>query len=178
MLKQKFNSRYQNWKTGIKPGLRASVSSKRRVLLTAALSFIIFFLLVLSSFPEYSYQMLSSGFSYWCTAFKDLLKNMLLSVGVGSIIITGIYSVFTAVALVNAALSLKQNSFEGKGLASLGPGLLVTGCVGCGAGILGVLGFAGAIALFPFNGDLIKLASILLLVYFIGDSGDPETCRV
>ncbi len=178
MFQDKLERKYENWKAGIRPGLEVSVSSKSRILITGVLSFTIFFLLVLSSFPEYSYQMLTSGVLYWCTAFKDLLQNMLTSVGLGSIAVTAIYSVFTSIALLHAGISLKNRSFEGKSLASISPGLLVTGCAGCGAGILGLLGFAGAITLFPFDGDLIKVVGIVLLLYFIGDSGDPEVCRV
>lgn len=178
MFQEKISEKYQSWKAGIRPGLRVPISSKPRILLTGVLSFTIFFLLILSSFPEYSYQMLTSGLSYWCTAFKDLLNNMVTSVGLGSIAITGFYSVFTAVALLHAGISFNQNSFEGKSLASISPGLLVTGCAGCGAGILGVLGLAGAVTVFPFDGDLVKIAGIILLLYFIGDSGDPEICRV
>lgn len=178
MVQKKIKNKYRNWKAGIKPGLEVSVSTKSRMLITGVLSFTIFFLLVLSSFPEYSYQMLSSGLSYWLIAFRDLLRNMLASVGLTSIIITGIYSVFTALALLHAGISLKQSSFEGRSLASISPGLLVTGCTGCGAGILGLIGFTSALAVLPFNGNLIKVAGIVLLLYFIGDSGNPEICRV
>jgi hypothetical protein len=178
MVQGKIRKKYQNWKAGIRPGLEVSISSKSRLLITGLLSFTIFFLLVLSSFPEYSYQMLTSGIFYWCTAFKDLLQNMLISVGLGSIVITAFYSVFTSIAILHAGISLKNRSFEGKSLASVSPGLLVTGCAGCGAGILGLLGFASAVTLFPFEGDLVKLAGIVLLLYFIGDSGNPEICRV
>lgn len=178
MFQEKISRKYQDWKAGIRPGIRVSVSTTPRILITGLLSFTIFFLLVLSSFPEYSYQMLTSGIVYWCTAFKDLLQNMLNSVGLGSIVITAFYSVFTSIAILHAGISIKQNSFEGKSLASISPGLLVTGCAGCGAGILGLVGFAGALTLFPFGGDLIKVAGIILLLYFIGDSGNPEVCRV
>lgn len=178
MVREKINEKYRNWRKGIVPGLKVSTSSKTRLLITTTLSFVIFFLLILSSFPEYSYQMLTSGISYWCTAFKDLLKNMLISVGISSIAITGLYSISTAIALLHAGISVKQNSFEGKSLASISPGILVTGCAGCGAGILGLLGFASAVTIFPFGGDLIKIAGIVLLLYFIGDSGNPEICRV
>lgn len=178
MLQDKIKEKYQSWKAGIKPGLEVSISSNLRLLMTGLLSFTIFFLLVLSSFPEYSYQMLTSGLGYWSTAFKDLLQNMLSSVGLESIVITAFYSVFTSIAILHAGISLKNRSFEGRSLASISPGLLVTGCAGCGAGILGLLGFAGAVAAFPFDGDLIKIAGIVLLLYFIGDSGNPEICRV
>lgn len=178
MVEANIKQRYQNWKKGIRPGLEVAFSDNKRTFLTVLTSFTVFFLLVLSSFPEYSYQMLNSGFQYWSVAFTALFDNMWITVGPVSMIITGIYSFFTAIALLHAGVSLRQKNFEGKSLASLSPGLLITGCAGCGAGILGLLGFAGAIALLPFDGDLLKIAGIVLLIYFIGDSGNPEVCRI
>lgn len=171
-------NRFRSWKQGVKPAVKSSVSSWQRVSTTVSLSAIVFFLLVLSSFPEYSYQMLTSGLHHWPTAFYSLLGNMRISVGTSSILITALYSVFTGIAVTHLGIQFGNSQIDGKGLLSLGPGLLATGCISCGAGVLGLLGFAGAATLLPLKGDLVKIVGILLLLYFLGKAGDPELCRI
>lgn len=158
--------------------LKSVFSNLRRISAVSAISAVIFVLLVLSSFPEYSYQMLGYGLGYIPVAFEALLTNMSRTVGLSSIILTGIYSVAVAAAIVHGYLHLKFHGLELKGLASIGPGLIATGCAGCGAGILGFAGFFGALAFLPLQGDLVKLAGIGLLIFFLGSSGSPEKCGI
>lgn len=171
-------NRFTKWKTGIKPALISVIKTKRRALSTALLSLLTFYILVLSGFPEYSYQMMSSGLSYWPRTFHALLSNMFRTVGPLSVGITALYSLFIGVALQHFTLQFRTGGTDMKSLASLSPGVLVTGCAGCGAGIIGYLGFFGAVSLLPMGGDFLKISGMLLLVYFLGVSGDPETCRL
>lgn len=55
---------------------------------------------------------------------------------------------------------------------------LVAGCASCGAGVLGALGFVGAMAALPFDGNLLRVGGIGLLLLFLGRAGDPRTCSV
>ncbi|MFC6730566.1 hypothetical protein ACFQDG_18090, partial [Natronoarchaeum mannanilyticum] len=52
------------------------------------------------------------------------------------------------------------------------------GCASCGAGVLGALGFVGAMAALPFDGNLLRVGGIALLLFFLGRAGDPQTCSI
>jgi len=46
------------------------------------------------------------------------------------------------------------------------------------AGVLGALGFVGAMAALPFDGNLLRVGGIALLLFFLGRAGDPRTCSI
>jgi hypothetical protein len=167
---------WRNWLESLKRALSAVVSSRKRVLTAATVSLLTFYILVMSSYPVYSWQMITSTPLYWFIAFNALLLNMYKTVGIFSIGVTALYSVFTGIALVHALLQIRSRNLDKKNLLSMGPGIIATGCASCGAGLLGFLGFFGAISLLPMNGDLLKLGGITLLIFFLGRSGDPEIC--
>ncbi|MFB6190237.1 MAG: hypothetical protein ABEJ91_01565 [Candidatus Nanohaloarchaea archaeon] len=153
-------------------------SSMKRTVIASSVSILAFLLLVLGSYPEYSFQMLNSQASM-LTAVTSLLWNIQQTAGYLGVALTVIYSVATGIALTNAYAILRRTGVRQVG--SLGgalPGFLVGSCAGCGAGVLGLLGFAGAISLLPFAGNGIKIVAIGLIMYFLADTGHPETCGV
>jgi hypothetical protein len=85
----------------------------------------------------------------------------------------------TGVAVTNAVTLFRRARRRGASTA-LGvlPGFLAAGCASCGAGVLGALGFVGAMAALPFEGNLLRLGGIVLLVFFLGRTGDPRTCSI
>jgi hypothetical protein len=62
--------------------------------------------------------------------------------------------------------------------AGVVPGFLAAGCASCGAGVLGVFGFFGTMAALPFEGNLLQLGGILMLLFFAGRTGNPQTCSI
>jgi hypothetical protein len=44
--------------------------------------------------------------------------------------------------------------------------------------VLGLLGFAGAVAALPFHGNLLRVGGLLLLVGYLARAGDPRRCAV
>lgn len=157
---------------------KASIQNWKAVLLTSAGIFITFSAMILASFPSYSYQLLSTSPLYLSTALTALSENLMASAGIEALILTLIYSVVAGVAFTNLAYQLK---YQGGGLKNIGlmsPGLLVSGCAGCGAGLLGLFGFVGALAVLPFEGNLVRLGGIGLMIFFLGKTGDPKTCNL
>ncbi|MFB6160704.1 MAG: hypothetical protein ABEJ61_05945 [Haloferacaceae archaeon] len=61
-------------------------------------------------------------------------------------------------------------------LVGVAPGVLAAGCASCGAGALSILGVAGAYSLFPFAGNLVRVAGILLVLVALHRMGDPRRC--
>ncbi|MFB6191373.1 MAG: hypothetical protein ABEJ64_03005 [Candidatus Nanohaloarchaea archaeon] len=155
-----------------------SVSSPRRAASTVAVGVIAFLLFVLGSFPEYSYQMFNSQASMF-TAVNALVWNIQATAGYLGLLLTVVYSAAVGVATTDLYAIISNTGI--RQVSSLGgalPGFLVGSCAGCGAGILGLIGFAGAVTLLPFNGNIVKLAGIAFVVYFLVDIGHPETCGV
>lgn len=163
--------------SGFKDALIASSDSKERIIAAISVSVLTFILLALGGNPEYSIQMFSAGTQYWATAVKDLTVLM-YTTGLKGFIINILYSLLTGVAVVNAAVQLKTNQTAGKGILGLAPGLVASGCAGCGAGLLGFIGLTGALAAMPFEGDLLRFGGIGLIIFFLGKTGDPEKCRI
>ncbi|MFB6204887.1 MAG: hypothetical protein ABEJ75_04525 [Candidatus Nanohaloarchaea archaeon] len=148
--------------------------SPERLFSVTAITFVAYSLLVLSSFPGYSMQMISSGFLPTLIAVKDLSLNIAASMGYNTLFITALYAPLTGVALVSFAISARSGA---QAFAGVLPGILVSGCASCGAGIIGLLGFTGALAAMPFSGDLVRIGGLALLLYYLSDLGDPDLCE-
>lgn len=164
---------------GLAGAFRYPLGSAGRVAGVALVAAVTFVVLVLSTFPVYTLQMLGAGVrEYLVRAFVDLLDVTYASIGPTGVALVVAYAVATGVAVVNAVGQLRLGGTDLSNLGGAVPGLLASGCAGCGAGVLGLLGFTGALALMPFHGDLLRVGGLLLLVFFLGRSGDPRTCQV
>ncbi len=164
-------------KTGrIREAFRASARTRKKALATLLSIITIFSLMVLSARPVYSYQMINSGPQNILIAVKDLyLYN---TPGSLSMILTAVYSILGGITFVTAYLQLKAQGLNLKGISSVAPGFLVSGCAGCGVGIIGLMGFTGALAALPFGGNLVMLGGIALLLLYLIRTGNPETCDI
>ncbi|SFK88632.1 hypothetical protein SAMN04487950_1643 [Halogranum rubrum] len=155
-------------------------SSGPRIVTTLVVAAVTFVLLILSTFPTYTMQMLGAGVQrYLVQAFVDLLYTTYRSVGVVGVSLIVAYAVLTGVALVNVAAQVRLTGVASlSDLSGVLPGLFASGCASCGAGVLGFLGFTGALAVMPFHGDLLRAGGLLLLLFFLGRAGDPRRCRL
>jgi len=136
-------------------------------------------LLALSTFPTYSMQLLGADMGYLDEAVVALTANIYQTTGALGLSLVVAYAVTTGVALTAAVGRARVADRTGvRGLSSVVPGLLASGCASCGAGILGLLGFAGALATLPFQGNLLRLAGLCLLLGYLSRLGDPRQCAV
>ncbi|WP_255150584.1 hypothetical protein [Halorarius halobius] len=154
-------------------------TDRRRAVGTVLVAAVTFVVLVVSTFPAFAVQMLGAGLGYLDYVVVSLVRNTYRTSGaVGLALVVG-YALLTGVAVTNAAAQLRLTGVSGlSDLSGVVPGLLASGCASCGAGILGVLGFAGALAVLPFHGNLLRLGGVLLLTGFLARSGDPRECTV
>lgn len=155
------------------------LTSTGRVVVFAVTSVATYVLLVLSSFPAYSVQMLSAGVGYLDEALLALTANTYATIGTVGFALVVAYAVLTGVAITNALGRLRRIGVSRtSGIVSAAPGLLVSGCASCGAGVLGLLGFAGALATMPFHGNLLRVGGMVLLLAYLARAGDPRHCVV
>jgi hypothetical protein len=142
----------------------------------AAVTYVV---LVLSSFPAYTLQMLGASAGYLDEAVVALTANTYATIGPFGLLLIVAYAILTGVAITNVAARIRTQGVAGSGgLASAIPGLLASGCASCGAGVLGLLGVAGAMAALPFHGNLLRLGGLVLLLGYLARSGHPRRCRV
>lgn len=155
------------------------LTTNRRVFVTAVLAVLTYVVLILSSFPTYSMQMLTAGVGYLDDAVLALTANTYASIGWFGLGLIVTYAILTGFALTNIVAQIRMLDISSaRDIVGIVPGLLASGCASCGAGVLGLLGFAGALAAMPFNGNLLRLGGIALLVFFLARSGDPRACEV
>jgi hypothetical protein len=156
-----------------------SLASFRRSVATVAFAVATYLVLILSTFPVYSVQLLGADPAYLDEAVLALTANTYATTGPHGLGLVVTYAVVTAVAVTNVLGRVRQAGLTGaSGLSSALPGLLASGCASCGAGVLGVLGFAGALATLPFEGNLLRLGGLLLVVGYLARAGDPRQCRI
>jgi hypothetical protein len=154
-------------------------TTARRTLATTGFAVATYCVLVLSTFPTYSMQMLGAGPGYADDALLALTANTYRTVGGVGLGLTVVYAVATGVALTTTLGRVRDAGPTGvRDLWSVLPGLLASGCASCGAGVLGLLGFAGALAAMPFEGDLLRLGGIALLVGYLSRVGHPRRCEL
>lgn len=155
---------------------RVNKSWKSR-LATLITSSIVFMLLAFSTDIRWHLQTIQNGIPYW----DDALLNSIISLSLGgsfTVTLSIIYALLTGAVLTSIGIQLLNRNIAFKGVGSVIPGFLATGCASCGLGLTGLFGFAGATALLPFNGDLLKILSIILLIYALHELGKSPVCRV
>ncbi len=166
-----------NWKKDLFQGLEGAAANKKRALGTSTVGLSAFFLTVFSANPEYSIQMLTSGVQYWKIAFITRFSGMFATSGYAGIFLTLIFAMLVGVTMTNTAVQLRRNRLNLSGLGAL-PGFLAGGCASCGVGVLSLLGFGGVLASMPFEGNLLRLGGVLLLMALVVRTGNPDTCKI
>jgi hypothetical protein len=135
--------------------------------------------LVLSSFPQFSVQVLVNNPADIVYAVSALTREVYLSTGAVGLALVVWYAVLTGVAATNALALVRRARRRGAStVVGVLPGVLAAGCAGCGAGVLGALGFVGVMAVLPYDGNLLRVGGIVLLLFFLGRAGDPRTCSL
>lgn len=165
------------WKNSLIKGIKASISSKRRISITFLIILSSFLTSVLSANPGYSAQMITAGIQYWQTAVITRLSGLIALSGYTGLILTTIFSALVGVTVTNSLIQLRANRINLDSLGAI-PGFLAAGCASCGVGVLSLLGLGGVLATLPFQGNLLRLAAVLILTAIIIRTGNPETCRI
>ncbi len=166
-----------SWRRDLKQGLIGSVSNWKRGLGTLLVGFFSFSITVLSANPGYSWQMLNSGIQFWGIALTTRLSGLLATSGYTGAVLTILFSLLVGVTMTNTVIQLRMNKMD---LSSLGaiPGFLAGGCASCGVGVLSLLGFGGALASMPYQGNSLRFMAVLLLAALIIRTGNPDTCKL
>ena len=169
----------RNWVRDLRDALVYPLTSNLRLLSAAVATVVTYAVLVLSSFPQFSIQVLTNDPTDIVYAVTALTREVYLSTGWLGIGLVAAYAVLTGVATINALALVRQARRTGAStIVGVLPGVLAAGCASCGAGVLGALGFVGAMAALPFDGNLLRLGGIALLLFFLGRAGDPQTCSI
>lgn len=167
----------QRWEKDLLQGLKGSTSNRKRSVSTILIGLAAFLLTVFSASPEYSAQMISAGTDYWSIAFLTRFSGMYATSGINGILLTAIFSILVGVTITNTAVQLSMNKIRLDSLGAL-PGFLAAGCASCSVGVLSLLGLGGVLASLPFQGNLLRLAGIILLTGLIVRTGDPDKCKI
>lgn len=169
----------RDWARSLSGALVYPLTSDLRLLSTAVGTAVTYVVLVLSSFPQFSAQVLANDPADVVYAVSALTREVYLSTGVlGLTLVTG-YAVLTGIATTNALALVRRARRRGAStIVGVVPGVIAAGCASCGAGVLGALGFVGAMAALPFDGNLLRVGGIVLLLFFLARAGDPRTCSI
>lgn len=161
----------------LRRSVRASTSNSYRKLSVTIFSVLIFLLLAFTTDIPWHLQTLREGIFYWDNAVLNGISNIYIG-GIFSFGLTVIYSLVSGLALTSIAVQLKNSRVSGKGLGSILPGFIATGCASCGVGLTGIIGLTGVAAALPFQGDLLKIGGLILLFYALYGFGDPDVCEL
>ncbi|SHL59260.1 hypothetical protein [Haladaptatus paucihalophilus] len=172
-------TRVHRWGADLQSALAYPITSISRVISAILIAIVTYVLLILSTFPEMSIQMLGAGLQWFDDTMILLTENVLATNGWFGLALIISYAVLTGVAIVNVVAQISVTGISSlSDLIGVLPGLVASGCASCGAGLLGFLGFAGAMAAMPFHGDLLRVGGIILLLTFLARAGDPRECRL
>lgn len=167
----------ESWRKGFSEGVRGAFRDRRRALSTSLAGLTAFLITVFSANPGYSVQMLFSGVRQWPIAFVTRFSGLIMNTGYTGLFLTLAFSALVGVSLTNTVVQLKMNKLDISSLGAL-PGFLAGGCASCGVGVLSLLGFGGVLASMPFQGNLLRLGGVILLLALITRTGNPDTCKL
>jgi len=168
----------RHYTQNIHKAIRFAINTRQKKLAVACLSVISFIVFVGLTFPRYSIELLGAGISYWDDAFTSLLWLMKESSGLLGVVLMGIYAIVTGILISATIGSIKYKTNQKHGWLSVLPAIIFSGCASCGAGILGVVGAFGFVSVLPFNGNLIRVAGIVLVFIVLAKMGDPRECVI
>ncbi|AGB31376.1 hypothetical protein C488_00577 [Natrinema pellirubrum DSM 15624] len=151
----------------------------RRTIGAVAVTGATYVLLILSTMPAFSLQMLGDGLHWFEYVVVSLTETVYRTDGWTGLGIIVLYALLSGIAVVNAVTQLRLVGVSSLAdLSGIVPGLLASGCASCGAGLLGFLGFAGGLAALPYDGALVRVGGLVLLLFFLGRAGHPERCTI
>lgn len=149
------------------------------LLLTAIMSTLVFGLVLISSFPQFTVQLLGFGIAFLPELIDTSVRSLYISEGVLGTGLILIYCFLLGVASTNLVSIMRSSSVENlKSVLGGSSGVLAAGCVGCSGGLIAFFGFTGALTVLPFQGTGLTVLGVLLLIYFIAVTGDPRTCSI
>ena len=158
-------------------GFKAAFRTRKLAATTLTASLAVFILLTITANLQYSIQTLSFGLTYLDNVLVTITDNTLQTSGLLGLSLTLIYPVLIGVSITNFYMRIKSTGLSDmKQLSGILPGFLAGGCAGCGVGLLSFAGLGGAAAAIPFDGNLIRIGGICLMLWFISRTGDPRTC--
>ena len=156
-----------------------AVSSPWRTVATVGVAAVTFVLLIASAYPRYSVRMLAAGPTYWDSSFRMLFFGFVAQSGTVGVVLAALYAGLTGVLAVVVAGQLRTTGLSSvTSVSGAVPGVLVSGCASCGAGVLGLLGMTGAVAALPFHGNGLRALGVAVLVILLARIGDPRRCRL
>jgi hypothetical protein len=167
----------RGWSRSVRRGVVVAVETPARAASVFLVSGFLFAVMLLSSNPSFSLQMVSAGPQFWLSALATRFYGLVASSGYVGVLLTLAVAVLTGLVLTNTGVQLVSRKFDASGLAAL-PGLVVGGCASCGVGLLGFLGLGGVLASLPFRGNGVRAVTALLLIGLMARKGDPESCRL
>ncbi|MDS0473389.1 hypothetical protein [Natrinema sp. 1APR25-10V2] len=145
----------------------------------ALVTAVTYVLLILSTMPAFSLQMLGDGLHWFTYVLVSLTETVYRTDGWTGLAVVLLYALLSGVAIVNAVAQLRLVGLSSLAdLSGIVPGLLASGCASCGAGLVGFLGFAGGVAVLPYDGAALRVGGLLLLLFFLGRAGHPERCAI
>jgi hypothetical protein len=167
------------WLRGLPDALGYPLTSDGRLLAAGVVTVLAYSVLVLSTFPPFTVQLLTRNPADLPYGIAALTRETYLSVGWLGLLLVVTYALLTGIAATHAiALFRRARRTSASTMLGVVPGFLAAGCASCGAGVLGALGFVGAMAALPFEGNLLRLGGILMLLFFLGRTGNPQTCSI
>lgn len=152
------------------------VSGWKNIVGVVSVSIASFVVFVGVSFPRYTFEMVRAG--YLMEAFSSLLWLMGESSGLLGVGLVIVYSIVTGVLVLVVVGNIRYQSKGSGGVLSVLPAMVFSGCASCGAGLLGVIGAFGFASVLPFEGNLIRLVGIVLVLGVLAWIGDPRECRL
>lgn len=163
----------------LKEAIQYSYSSKKKSLATFSSSFLVFLLLLWASNPTQASRTISYGLEFIDNAVIILAHGSLETLGIPGFALLLFYSLMSGITLTSIGGQIKHNGLVNSAKAGgIAPGIIASGCAGCGTGLLSLIGATSAITLMPFNGNLVRLIGLIPLIYFLNKSGDPRTCPI
>lgn len=151
-----------------------------RVLLTAGVAALTFFVLILFAQSMGVIDMvLNNTQLITLEYFESIFLINIEQIETVAIVMNVAYAVLTGIAITNMVAQLRMLQIGS--LANIGgviPGLFAAGCASCGPGLFAIFGVTGAVSFIPFQETVLRVAGIGLFLLFLGFAGDPRECRI
>lgn len=159
-----------------------TLRNRRSIIGGIALTLVFWTVFMLLVFPAYAVQQLQfGGVGSLDNAIATLLWYQYASGGPVGVVLPAAISILAAVSIIYFITAIRTTTPVSESVwsgAAGGIGFLSAGCASCSVGALSLLGFTGGLALLPFNGRELQVASIGLLVLSLEYAGRNTTCRI
>ena len=167
-----------NWKANIRSNISHATETPTHLFVAGIATVSTFTFTVIASYPIFAVNTLTADPTQVGQLIVISTTELYQMNHIITIPLIILYSLITGIATSNILTDIRTQTHAYTSLTGVIPGILATGCAGCGTGILALIGVTGGVATLPWGGNFIRITGILFFSVYLTQHTPKNTCSI